>query len=203
MTMSLRKKLAVAALGVGLAVLATPAIGYSAVNSLPAGTKVTGSLVKGTDMIFNGHINGVPITVTCTSFRSTGTVPSAGATSIDVSAPKITGCTDSIGGIDTITDNSKHGRWSLTANTTAPYTMTLTIPKEGATFSSSVLPTCVITAAPTAPDPVTGNYNSKNGQVNVPKPGGKIPTSGVGCSSATATTTATLVLRPNPGPPPF
>jgi hypothetical protein len=187
-----------------VAVLATPALSYSAVNTLPAGTKVTGSLKTGTKMVFDGHINGISVIVTCTKFYSTGTVPKAGATKINVSPPRITGCTDSLGGADTISDNSTNGKWSLTANTTKPYTMTLTIPKAGAKFSSSVLPTCVITAAPSVADPVTGSYNSYNGQVTVTNGAtNKIPTTGSGCSSTTATITSVIVLKPNPGAPPF
>ena len=156
-------------------------------------------------MVFDGHINGISVIVTCTKFSSSGKVPKAGATTVTLGAPPtINGCTDSLGGVDTIKDNETNGKWTLTANTTKPYTMTLLIPKAGATFSSSVLPTCVITAAPSKSDPVTGSYNSSNGDLTV-KNGAtnKIPTTGSGCSSTTATTTATIVLRPNPGPPPF
>jgi hypothetical protein len=200
--MSLRHKIAIAACCVGVVLLATPAVSYSAANSLPAGTKVTGKLKKGTDMTFAGTIDGVGITVTCTSFVASGKVPKAGATEVPLSAPpKITGCTDSLGGTDTIKDNSTNGKWTLTADTTAPYTITLTIPKAGATFSSNALPTCVITAAPSKPDPITGSYNDTAGTVTVKK--GPIPTSAAGCTATAATTSATIVLTPNPGPPPF
>jgi hypothetical protein len=200
--MSLRKKIAMAALGVGVVLVATPTLAFSASNSLPAGTKVTGKLKTGTDMTFDGTINGVPIVVTCTSFVGSGTVPKAGATSINIAPPKITGCTDDFGGTDTIKDNSAHGKWKLTANTTKPYTMTLTIPVKGATFTSTDLPGCLITAAPSVADPVKGSYNSTSGTVTVKK--GGIPTLGSGnCTSTKATTSATIVLKPNPGPPPF
>jgi hypothetical protein len=200
--MSLRKKIAIVALGAGVVVLATPAIGYSASRSLPAGTKVSAKLKKGTDMIFDGAINGVPIVVTCTSFTSSGKVPAKPGYKVTLtSPPKITGCTDDFGGTDTITDNSTNGKWTLTENKTAPFTLTLTIPKAGATFKSSDLPTCLITAAPTAADPVVGSYNDANGTDTVSK--AAIPTTASGCSSTKATTSATVVLTPNPGAPPF
>jgi hypothetical protein len=200
--MSLRKKIAVAALGAGVVVLATPAIGYSAASSLPAGTKVSAALATGTDMTFNGTIDELGIKVTCTSFKSSGKVPTkAGYKMTLSSAPKITGCTDNLGGTDTITNNSTNGKWTLTESRTAPYKMTLTIPKAGSTFTSSVMTTCVITAAPSTADPVTGSYNDTSGTDTVSK--APIPTSGSGCSSTTATTSATVVLTPNPGAPPF
>jgi hypothetical protein len=200
--MSLSKKIAIVALGVGVAVLATPSIGYSSTSSLPAGTVVKGKLATGTKMIFKGAIDNVAITVTCTAFRSTGKVPSTPKYTVYLeSPPKITGCTDSLGGTDTITNNHTNGEWRLAENKTAPYTMALTIPKDGSTFFSSVLPSCVITVAPTAAAPVTGAYNDTTGTVTVTK--GPIPVTGSGCSATTATVNATIVLTPNPGAPPF
>jgi hypothetical protein len=200
--MSLPKKITVAAFAAGLVVLATPAIGYSAASSLPAGTVVTAALKKGTKMTFNGTIDGTPIVVTCKSFASSGKIPKKPGYKVTLTTPPaITGCMDDIGGTDTITNNTTHGKWTLTENTTAPYTLTLTIPKEGSTFTSSVLTSCVITAAPTAADPVTGSFNDTTGTDTVSK--APIPTSGSGCTSTTATTSATVVLTPNPGAPPF
>lgn len=191
-----------AGLGVGVILLATPTAGYSATKSLPAGTTVSGNLMSGTDMIFKGIIEGEPITVTCTSFTSSGKVPKTAGYRITLSAPpKITKCKDDLGGRDTITDNSTNGKWTLTENKAAPYTMTLSIPKAGSTFSSSLLPTCVITAAPTAADPVKGSYNDTTGTDKVSS--ASIPTTGSGCTSGTATISATVVLTPNPGVPPF
>lgn len=200
--MSLRNKIAIAAFGVGVVLLATPTVSYSAANHLPAGTTVTGKLKAGTDMTFAGTVDSEPITVSCTSFSASGKVPKAGATEVPLSAPpKITGCTDSLGGTDTITDNSTNGKWELTANTKAPYTITLTIPKAGSTLSSSLVVGCVVTAAPSKADPVKGSYNYKRGSVTVTNRA--IPTKGSGCTSITATTSATIVLTPNPGRPPF
>jgi hypothetical protein len=171
--------------------------------SLAAGTTVTGSLKTGTDMVFAGTINGVPITVTCTSFSGSGKVPAKGL-HVTIAAAKISGCHDTLGGTDTIATNQTNGKWGLTEvdapndeSQTEPNTGdkgVLTIPKAGATFVSSVLPTCVLTAAPTAAVRVTGTYNDINTDT---VKAAKIPVSASGCSASTATVTATVVLSPN------
>ena len=127
-----------------------------------------------------------------------GKVPAGKPYSVTLSAPpKITGCTDTLGGSDTIKDT---GTWTLSVSKSKPYKMTLTIPKKGATFSSNVLSSCKITAAPNKPDPVTGSYDGKSTDT---VKNAAIPTSGSGCSSSTASTSATVVLSPAPGAPPF
>jgi hypothetical protein len=195
-------------LAVSAACTAVVVLGFAAtaLASLPAGTKVTGTLKPKTDMIFTGVINDVGIKVTCTSFTSSGTIPSGSPTTMPVANPTITGCKDSLGGTDTITTNSTNGSWMLSEKTVTKkgkttYKMTLTIPKAGATFTSSILPSCTVTAAPNGPAGVTGKYNGK--QTDKVKKA-KIPVTGTGCStSADSTTTATVVFSPAPGPPPF
>jgi hypothetical protein len=163
--------------------------------TLPAGTVVKASLKTGTNMIFNGAIDSIPITVTCTSFKASGKVPSTPSDSVTLSAPpQITGCTDNSGGTDTITTA---GTWKLSETST---TQKLKIPQNGATFTSSVLPGCTVTAAPSGSVKVKGKYNDSN---TVTVTNAPIPTSGSGCTSATATTTGTIVEKPAPGPPPF
>lgn len=161
----------------------------------PAGTKIKAALKSGTDMTFQGDIDSIPITVTCTSFSASGTVPSSPTDSVKLSSPPtISGCTDSSGGTDTITTT---GTWKLSETST---TQKLKIPEDGATFKSSVLSGCTITAAPSGSVKVKGKYNDSN---TVTVTNAPIPTSGSGCTSTTATTTGTLVEKPAPGPPPF
>ena len=170
-------------------------VATAAYASLPAGTVVTGKLKTGTHMVFKGDIDSIPITVTCTSFVIKGKVPSPASSTMKASAPPaITGCKDSSGGTDTIKTT---GAWSVSFTKT---TMTLNVPKSGATFKSSVLSSCTITAAPTAAVKVTGAYNDKNTDTVTNAP---IPTKGTGCTSTTAKTTATVVLSPAPGAPPW
>ena len=170
-------------------------VATAAYASLPAGTVVTGKLKTGTHMVFKGDIDSVPITVTCTSFVIKGKVPKPASSTMKASAPPaITGCHDSSGGTDTIKTT---GTWSVSFTKT---TMTLNVPKAGATFKSSILSSCTITAAPSGAVKVTGKYNDHNTDTVTNAP---IPTKGTGCTSTTAKTTATVVLSPAPGAPPW
>ena len=169
-------------------------VATGAYASLPKGTTVTGALKSGTAMTFKGDIDSIPITVSCTSFSASGTVTKAKDTLPLSAPPSIKGCTDSSGGTDTVTTS---GAWKITIAATK---MTLDAPKAGATFKSSILSGCTITAFPSAAGKVAGNYNGSNtDKVS----GASIPTKGAGCTSTTAKTTATVVLSPAPGAPPW
>lgn len=181
-------------LGTSGAVLA---VSSGAGASVKPGTKIKGS---SNDVQFQGTINGVQITVTCTSFKDTATVTSGANKTLDIPAPKITGCTDTLGGTDTIKTNSTNGKWELT--TTNGSTLTLVIPKAGAVFSSNVLSSCKITAAPTKAAKVTGTYSSSSGTDTVT--GANIPVKGSGCTATKSSITSTVTFTPNPGTiPPF
>lgn len=167
----------------------------AAYATLKAGTTVTGKLKTGTHVTFKGDIDSIPITVTCTTFTVKGKVASKASDTMPLSAPPtISGCKDSSGGTDTIKTS---GTWTATI---AKTTLTLNMPKAGATFKSSVLSSCTITAAPTGTVKVTGAYNGKNTDTVT---NAKIPTKGSGCTSTTATSSATEILSPSPGAPPW
>jgi hypothetical protein len=195
-------KTLIAAVGAGAVILATATVGFATTpNSLPAGTTVKGKLATGTTMVFQGTLDSSPITVTCKKFQASGKVPSGKKpyTVTLAKPPKISSCTDNGGGTDTIKET---GTWTLTENKTSPYTMTLTLPKDGATFVSSTLPACIVTAAPNAADPLSGSFDTSTGKVT--DTNDSIPTKvSTGCTSGTATVTATIQLSPNPGTPPF
>ncbi len=180
------------------AIVATMALVFgiatAAYASLPNGTTVTGNLKSGTDVTFAGDIDSVPITVTCTTFTVTGTVTSASDTLPLSSPPTISGCTDSSGGTDTITTS---GSWSATI---AKKTLTLNAPVDGATFKSSILSGCTITAFPKKAGKIKGKYNGSNTDTVT---NAKVATKGSGCTSTTAKTSATEVLSPAPGAPPW
>ena len=78
--------------------------------------------------------------------------------------------------------------------------MTLNIPKDGATFKSTILSGCTITVAPSGAVKVTGTYNGKNTDTVT---NASIPTKGTGCTSTTAKTSGHRVLSPAPGAPPW
>ena len=191
-----RKKMAIVALVAGVAtVLGTTSLAF---GSVKPGTVVTG---KSTNTVFNGTINGVPITVTCTNFTDKVKVTSSDKTSAVIPAPTINGCTDTLGGTDTIKTSSKDGKWELKVNSTGK-TLTLVIPKDGATFTSSVLSSCTIQAAPTKAVNVAGTYNSSNGTDTVSNK--TIAVTGKGCTASNAKVTTTVTFTPNPGKiPPF
>ena len=190
--LSMRKKAAVGAIASGAMALLLVA---PAGASVKPGTTVTGTSKH---VVFKGSINGAAITVTCTSFKDSGTVKKGDKTSMAVGKPKITGCHDSLGGTDTITTS---GSWKLTVNKSGS-TVDLVIPKDGATFKSSILPTCKVIAAPTKAAPVAGKYSRSAGTAK--STNAKIPVKGSGCTATTASETATIKFSPKPGKiPPF
>jgi hypothetical protein len=208
---SRRKKTIIAGVCAGAIVLATASAVLAIDNAPPTGTTVRGKLLAGGDLTFTGAtINGLAVQTSCASFSAHGVVPSKPSYKVDLStSPKIDNCSDNLagsdkplGGTDTITTNSVNGPWMLKESSAAPYTMTLVIPKAGATFTSSMLPGCVITAAPTAKAAIEGSYDPTTATVSVTD--APIALSGSGCTvGGSATVSATVVLNPNPGMPPF
>jgi hypothetical protein len=196
------RKTLIVTLGVAVAaVVASASLAYA--TTLPPGTTVTASLAPGTNMVFNGDINSLAITVTCTNFSGSGTIPQNSSNSLTLqNPPTISGCTDSTGHSDTITTNQNNGSWVLSVKGKKnPYSLTLQVPKAGATFTSTLLPSCTVTAGPKKPVKIKGKYDDSAGSDTVTN--GKIATKGSGCTSGTATVNATVDFSPNPGPPPF
>lgn len=159
------------------------------------------------NVTFSGTINGLPVTVTCTTSTISGTTPATGLGPGPIADPTFSGCTDNLGGNDTVKTNHINGSWQITfidvaneaENPDAPEPNTgdsiqLGIPKAGATVVSSVLPTCTITVAPTAPTSITGAYDDIS---TVKFSNQSIPTSGTGCTtSANSTMNGTYVSSP-------
>jgi len=194
------QKALVIAAGVGLA--ATLANATAAYATLPAGTQVTAALVTGTRLVFEADIDSVPLTADCTSFSFRAVIPETASDSIRLRRPPtIQGCTDSWGGTDAIVANQANGKWILSVTKSSPYQLSLTIPKAGLTFSSSMVSSCRVTAAPNRKSRLTGSYNGTNTETILHA---AIPTRGTGCTSGAVTTaTATEVFKPSPGQPPF
>jgi hypothetical protein len=190
------------AAGVGMAAAATAAGDTDDHFNKPAGTVVSGSgTFKGT-----GVFGGVPITINCTSVKASGKVPASGLSVTLGTAPKITSCTDTLGGTDTITNS---GTWKIkeidVSNDEAqkePNTGdkgAITIPKAGSTFKSTLDPACVVTVAPNGPVTITGTYNDvKTLKIS----GATVPVMpSASCPSGTGTTakvSTTITLSPNP-----
>jgi hypothetical protein len=165
---------------------------------------IKSALKSGTNLMFAGSIDGVAITVNCTTFTARGKIPAKGLTVTLSAPPTISGCTDSLGGTDTVTTNQTNGKWQLTevdvtgtADNKEPNSgdkANLSMPKAGATFSSSVLSTCTVTAAPAARAAIRGTYNDINTIKDTNAP---IPVSGSGCTATSTKATATVILTPS------
>ncbi|MFZ0665502.1 MAG: hypothetical protein WAM97_07080 [Acidimicrobiales bacterium] len=166
--------------------------------SVAPGTTVNGTSSKVT---FVGTISGVTVTVHCTSFKDAVTVQSGDKKSVDIPPPTITGCTDSLTGTDTIATNSTNGSWELKVNS-AGTQLSLVVPKAGATFKTTFLPSCTITVAPNGPASIVGTYSSTKGTDKAKN--ASFPVSGSGCSATSSEATTTVKFSPNPGKiPPF
>ncbi len=168
-------------------------------NISPAGKVVTASLKSGTTFKAVGSIDGVAITVTCTKSSFKGTTPAKGLGPVKLAAPPtFSGCTDSLHGTDTVTTT---GSWLLTfkdaandeaKDSTADH-LQLTVPKDGATFSSSILSACKVIVAPTGPVNELSSYNDAGTAV---ASNDTLPVQGQGCSATTAKVSETLTVTP-------
>jgi hypothetical protein len=194
-------KMAIAAFFAGAMVLGTASIVSASVKS---GTTVKGKLAAGTQMIFEGQIDGGNVTVTCTSFKASGTVTSKDKTTMDIAPVTIKGCTDSLGGNDTVKTNDTNGSWELKASPESggATPLSLVVPKAGAIFTTSVLPGCKITVAPTKAASIAGSYN-EDGVDQVTNASFAVAGNAI-CSASTSEATSTVDFSPNPGTiPPF
>ncbi|MFB4303244.1 hypothetical protein [Actinomadura sp. NTSP31] len=158
----------------------------------PGSTAVT---VTSTSLKFSGTINGTAVTVTCTSASIGFTTPASGNGPVNTSLPVISGCTDTLGGSDTITPS---GTWQIAANS-SPTQVKLTIPQNGATFTTSAIAGCSIKASPSGSTTVTAAYvnptsappNGRATFTNV-----SVPFAGTGCT-VTSPGKMTGVFTPN------
>lgn len=188
------KKIAVAASLVGLVGLGTApsAFATSTLHLSPASTAFTGHLKTGTDVAATATVDGFAITATCTKLSLAGKTPADGLSVALPKSPTISGCTDSLGGTDTVTTNSTNGKWKVTWASASK--ATITMPKAGVTLSSTLLPGCVITEAPTAAVKLTGTYNNIN---TVTITNAKVPGNGPNCGgNSTGTFSMTVTLTP-------
>lgn len=194
------RKLGIGTLGMALA-LPLGAGALHATAHAPATTeKVSAHLAKGTTMDLAGTIDGIPITVKCSVFTASGSAPTTGMIKVTLpSPPKISSCTDSLGASDTVTTNQTKGKWKLTeVKSGSTISLELTMPEGGATFSSSLVSGCVVTAAPTAAATISGAFKKTGTLKGVDTvEDAPIPVSATGCSaSSPSTISATVDLAP-------
>ena len=188
------KKLTVAASLAGVLgfASASSAFATSTLHLIPANTLITGALKAGTKFTATATIDGIPVSASCTKLSVTGTTPANGLTVTATKLPRVSGCKDSLGGTDTVTANSTNGKWKITwISATKAYIL---VPKAGLTVTTSLLPGCVVTVAPTAPLKVTGTYDNVK-KLSFKNVSG--PVSGSGCpANATGKFSGTVVFTP-------
>ncbi|MFC5182895.1 hypothetical protein [Actinomadura harenae] len=187
--------LAAAATTTGLfALAAAPASAAGGIS--PASTHIvaTSSNVK-----FAGSLGGLfNFSVTCQTATVAFDTPASGYGPVNLnpgtpSNPSFVNCKDNFGGTATITP---HGVWTLSATGGSSPTVTVTIPTGGATFTTSTLPGCTVTAAPSAPAPISGPYtNPPTASMAL---SASVPFSGVGCGSLSPTGSVTGTFTTSP-----
>ena len=171
----------------------------------PASTTFT--ITNSGNIKFTGAINGISVTVTCTSVKLTAKTRASGLIADVTSSPPVTfsGCTDSFFGTDTVTTS---GTWTLTeidaANddtSTEPTPagssgdqLAINIPQGGATFKSSALSGCTVTA--NASNPTSSSFNDQNSATFTSAP---ISVTGSGCSASQTKLSGKFVSNINVG----
>jgi hypothetical protein len=200
-------KLTLAIVGVGMLVGAPVALAMTDTddNISPASKPVTAALKAATKASLDTTIGATTITVTCTKSSLSATTPATGLGPFTVGSPSFGGCTDDLGGTDTF---KPKGSWSLrfvdaandetSKEPNAGDRLSLTIPKDGATVTTSIDPSCTVTVAPTAAATVTGSYDDVK---TLTFTSAKVPISVSGAScfitgSGTSALSATYVLTP-------
>jgi hypothetical protein len=164
------KKLTATIIATGLIVASVPAIVIAGTtNATGVAVNVTASLKSNTVSTFT-VTSGSPLPkgtkVTCTSSitKFVLTTKGGGLGPLPISNPSFTGCTDNLGGTDTLTSNSTNGAWTSTyvnaATASASNMLKIGIPKAGQTLKSSVAPNCTLTVDPTAAGSVSGTYDN-------------------------------------------
>jgi hypothetical protein len=189
---SLGKKIATGAVATvaALAMMTPGAFAVSKYKLSPPSTNVTGSLKSGTHLTAAGTIDGFAITVTCTSVGVAGKTPADGMVIKASSKPTITGCTDSLGGTDTVTTA---GTWKV--KWFSPTKAAVIVPKDGGTFTSTLVSGCTVTLAPSGAAKLAGSYTNDN---TLTVSGAALPVTGSGCTaSSPAHLSFVLQVSPN------
>jgi hypothetical protein len=148
-----------------LVVAAVPAVVVASIitNATAVAVKVTTALNTNTVTQFTGTTGPLKgLITTCTKSATGFTLASRGGLGpFALTAPTFTGCTDNLGGTDTI--KSKAG-WTNTyvnsAGSPAPDQIKIGIPKAGQTLVSSIAPACTVTVQPAAAGSVLGSYDN-------------------------------------------
>jgi hypothetical protein len=193
--------------GVAIAVIAPAVIAATTDTDdsvSPASTVVNTSLKPGTKTTFSATVAGATVIQTCTASSTSGKTPAHGLV-MAVAPVSFTGCTDNLGGIDTVKTT---GVWHVTfvdapndEAATEPNSgdkLAVTVPIKGATVTSTAAPGCTITVAPTVPAHTVGAYNDSNTLTikNAPVPVALSSACPGGATTTTAKFTGTYIVSP-------
>jgi hypothetical protein len=163
------KKFVATCVVAGLAAAAVPAVVVASIitNATAVAVNVSAKLATNTNTQFtgtSGPLNGLTVTCTASTTKFQLNTKGGGLGPFNLTNPTFTGCTDSLGGTDTITSNSTNGKWTTTyVNSTGgtnPDMIKIGIPKAGQKLKSSIAPNCTITVQPTAAGSVSGAYDN-------------------------------------------
>lgn len=164
-----KKKFAAAVAAASLVVGIVPAVVVASIitNATAVAVKVTSKLKTNSVAVFtatSGPINGLTATCTASSATFQLTTKGGGLGPFTTSNPTYTGCTDSLGGTDTLKTNSTNGHWTVTyvnsSGSPKPDQIKQGIPKAGETLVSSLASGCIVTFAPSAAASVSGSYDN-------------------------------------------
>lgn len=188
---------AIVAASVAVALMPAVVVASIITNATAVAVKVTAKLKTNSVAVLKGTSG--PLTgysATCTAFTSTFqlTTKGGGLGPFTLSNPAVSGCTDNVGGTDTVTSNKTNGPWTATyVNSTgspSPDLVRLSIPKAGLKLVSSAYPSCIVTYAPSAAGIVSGSYDNAG---NLQFTNASISYSATGtCPPGTGSGTATL-----------
>jgi hypothetical protein len=184
---------ACAAMSVVAATGAQAVLAAGGAHLKPANTLINVALKPGTTTTFTGKVGPATVVQHCTASTDSFTTPAHGLGPVKLADPTFSGCTDSLKGTDTVTTT---GKW--TEKFLSPTRIRLTIPKDGATVTSSIVAGCVVTVAPTGPAHITGAYaNGTTTFSNVTLPASTSAKCPGGAGNSTATYSATYVATPH------
>ncbi len=163
------KKFTAAVVVAVLAVAAVPAVVVASIvtNATGIAANISTKLKTNSNSILtgtSGPLNGIVSTCTGSVSQFQLSDKGGGLGPFTLAKPTFTGCTDNLGGTDTITSNITNGHWTATyVNSTGspnPNTITLGVPKAGQTLTSSAVPGCTVTLFPSAAGTISGTYDN-------------------------------------------
>jgi hypothetical protein len=152
-----------------LAAAAVPAVVVASIitNATGIAVNVSAKLKATTNAVLTGQtgpLTGVVSTCTASTTKFQMNTKGGGLGPFTLTNPTFTGCTDNLGGTDTLTSNNTNGPWTATyVNSTGspnPDQIRIGVPQAGQTLVSTFAPSCTVTLFPAAAGSVLGSYDN-------------------------------------------